>query len=81
MAKKAKGRRKPAKKESFEYVRAVKNSAGYLRFEYKLHGNIAARIGHDEDAINFSKEDIINCAASVLSVPYDERHKIEVIEE
>lgn len=68
---------KAEKKTGYEYVRAIRDAEGNLRWEYKLHGNISARMSHDDDVSEYSEQDIVRLTASMLSV---EEHEIGVIE-
>ena len=72
-SKKVLPKREP-KKSGYEYVRAIRDADGSLRFEYKMHGNSACVLGHDEDVSEWSERDIVKLACALLDAnPEDVR--------
>ncbi|MFI5113525.1 MAG: hypothetical protein ACHP7J_00170 [Terriglobales bacterium] len=66
MAKKPRAKLEPEKRSAFEYVKAVRDADGDLRFEYKLRGNVACCMGHDENVSGWSDRDIVKLACALL---------------
>ena len=79
MAKRKAKAAKPDKKEGYEYVIAVVDIDGELTMEYKMYGNVVARMGHDESVTGWSDSEIEACVRNLLDV--EPSTKIEVTHE
>ena len=64
--------RKVPKEQGYEYVRAIRDAEGNLRWEYKMHGNIANRMAHDCDVSEWSDEDVVKLTCSMLDAKPEE---------
>ena len=65
--------------ERFEYVTAIRDAEGNLRWESKLEESQAvSQMKHDDDVSNYSDEDVIDLTMGMLGVSEDQRSIIKI---